>query len=298
MSAAPWPAPAKINLFLHVTGRRPDGYHDIQTLFQLIDLADELRIAVRRDGVIARVGGPAEVAPETDLVVMAARLLREVAGDRSLGADLALSKRIPIGGGLGGGSSDAATALVALNEVWGLGLGTERLAALARVLGADVPVFVHGTAAIGRGIGEILEPVELAPASFAIIFPGVSVATADAFQAPELTRNSPVITISGFLLPDWPLRALPGRNDLEAVVAERQPVVRAALEWLGRRGQARLTGSGASVFAAFRDRAAAQSALAGLPVGWTGFVAAALGRSPLAARVAAERRAGLQSGAT
>jgi len=297
VSAAPWPAPAKINLFLHVTGRRPDGYHEIQTLFQLIDLTDELRITVRRDGVIARVGGPAQVAPEADLVVRAARLLREVAGDSSLGADLALSKRIPIGGGLGGGSSDAATALVALNELWELGLGTERLAALARILGADVPVFVHGTTAIGRGVGELLEPVELAPATFAIIFPGVPVATAEAFQAPELTRNSSVITISGFLLPDWPLRALAGRNDLEAVVAARHPPVRAALEWLGRRGEARLTGSGASVFAAFRDRAAAQRALTGLPAAWTGFVAVALARSPLAARVAAERRVGRQPGA-
>jgi 4-diphosphocytidyl-2-C-methyl-D-erythritol kinase len=292
-----WPAPAKVNLFLHVTGRRPDGYHEIQTLFQLIDLTDELRIRVRGDGAIARTAGPAEVEPEADLVVRAARLLREAAGDRALGADLALTKRIPIGGGLGGGSSDAATALVALNELWGLGLGTERLAALARVLGADVPVFVHGTAAVGRGVGEILEPVELPPATFAIVFPGVPVATAEAFQAPELTRNSPVITIPGFLLPDWPQRALAGRNDLEPVVAARHPPVRAALEWLGRRGHARLTGSGASVFAAFRDRAAAQRALVGLPAGWTGFVAAALARSPLAARVAAERRVGRQPGA-
>jgi 4-diphosphocytidyl-2-C-methyl-D-erythritol kinase len=298
VSDAAWPAPAKLNLFLHVTGRRPDGYHELQTLFQLIDLADELRIRARRDGVIALSGGPPGVAPEADLVVRAARLLRAVAGEASLGADLALSKRIPVGGGLGGGSSDAATTLVALNELWGLGLASERLAALALGLGADVPVFVRGTAAVGRGVGEILEPVMIAPASFAVVFPGLPVGTAEAFQAPELTRNSPIIRISGFLSPDWPLKPLAGRNDLEPVVAARHPPVRAALAWLGERGRARLTGSGASVFAAFRDRAAAERALAGLPAGWTGFVAAGLARSPLAARVAAERRAGRQPGAT
>jgi 4-diphosphocytidyl-2-C-methyl-D-erythritol kinase len=298
MSDAAWPAPAKLNLFLHVTGRRPDGYHELQTLFQLIDLSDELRIRVRRDAVIARSGGPVGLAPQADLVVRAARLLREVAGEPSLGADLAVTKRIPVGGGLGGGSSDAATVLVALNELWGLGLGIERLAALGLGLGADVPVFVRGTAAVGRGVGEILEPVEIAPATFAVVFPGMPVATAEAFQAPELTRNSPVITITGFLSPDWPLTALPGRNDLEPVVAARHPPVRAALAWLGERGHARLTGSGASVFAAFADRAAAQRALAGLPAGWTGCVAAGLGRSPLAARLAAQRRAGRQAGAT
>ncbi len=291
MSADCWPAPAKLNLFLHVTGRRTDGYHELETLFQLIDLADELRIRVRRDGVIERSGGPAGVPAEEDLVVRAARLLRARAGDPELGAEIDLVKRIPVGGGLGGGSSDAATALVALNELWGLGFDLERLAALGLELGADVPVFVRGENAVARGVGERLEPVALPPRAFAIVFPGAPVSTAEAFQAPELTRNSQAITIPGSPLPSGPGAELPGRNDLEPVVAARHPAVRAALGWLGARGAARMTGSGASVFAAYADRAAAQAALDGLPAGWTGFVAEGLHRSPLAARLAAERGA-------
>ena len=289
MSDAPWPAPAKLNLFLHITGRRADGYHELQTLYQPIDLADELTIRPRADGVVTRTGADIGVPPEADLVVRAAQLLRAEAGNARLGADIALLKRIPVGGGLGGGSSDAATALVALNELWGLDWPASRLAELALRLGADVPVFVAGTPALGSGIGEVLEAVPVAPASFAIVFPGVAVPTAQVFQAPELTRNSPIITIPGFLSSDWPSRPIAGRNDLEPIVASRYPAVRAALDWLGRRGRARLTGSGASVFAAFADRGAARAALAGLPDDWTGFVATGLARSPLAARVAAER---------
>jgi 4-diphosphocytidyl-2-C-methyl-D-erythritol kinase len=288
MSPAAWPAPAKLNLFLHVIGRRADGYHELQTLFQIVDLADEIRIRIRADGVIARTGGPPGVAPEDDLVVRAARRLRERAGAPLLGAELAVVKRIPVGGGLGGGSSDAATTLVALNALWGLWYGPELLAALGLELGADVPVFVHGANALARGRGETLEPVELPPASFAVVYPGHGVATVEAFQAPELTRNSAVIRIAGFLRPGWP-SGLPGHNDLEPVVAARYPPVRAALEWLGARGVARLTGSGACVFAPFGDRAAATRALDGLPAGWTGYAVTGLGSSPLAARLAAER---------
>jgi 4-diphosphocytidyl-2-C-methyl-D-erythritol kinase len=288
--SAGWPAPAKLNLFLHVTGRRPDGYHELQTLFQLIDLEDEIDIEVRHDGQFTVTGGAPGVAPDEDLVVRAARLLRARAGLASLGADFGLRKRIPVGGGLGGGSSDAATVLVALNELWAIHWGTDRLAGLGLELGADVPVFVHGNNALGRGVGERLDPVALPRRAFAVIFPGTPVATASAFQAPELTRNSPEITISGCLSPIAHDAQLPGRNDLEPVVAARHAAVRAALDWLSARGSpARLTGSGACVFAVCADRGAAQAALAGMPAGWTGFAVEGLERSPLLARVLAER---------
>ncbi len=292
MSDAPWPAPAKLNLFLHVTGRRADGRHELQTLFQLVDLRDELTIRVRTDGRIVRSGSPIGGPVGTDLIVRAAELLRSEVAISGYGADIVVEKFIPVGAGLGGGSSDAATTLVALNALWSLGLPEERLARLGLSLGADVPVFVRGRTALARGVGELLEPAEVAEACFAIVYPGKPALTAEAFQAPELTRNSPIITIPGFLSSDWPARPLPGRNDLEPVVAARHPHVHAALEWLGGRGQARLTGSGSSVFAAFAAREAAQAALEGLPREWTGFVATGLARSPLAARVAAERSAG------
>lgn len=280
-----WPAPAKLNLFLHVTGRRADGYHELQTLFQLVDLSDELRIRVRDDGRIVRTAGPPDVPPETDLIVRAAQLLRERAGRPGLGADLAVTKRIPLGGGLGGGSSDAATTLVALDRLWGLGLGVDALADLGLQLGADVPVFVRGATALAEGVGERLAPVDVAPAWFAIVHPGIGVATGPVFQAPELTRNSVPIKIHGSFSPGWPAHELPGRNDLEPVVVARHAPVRAALGWLGRRGRARLTGSGACVFAAYADERAARAALAGLPAEWRGFVAAGLARSPLLERL-------------
>jgi 4-diphosphocytidyl-2-C-methyl-D-erythritol kinase len=292
MSAAPWPAPAKLNLFLHVTGRRADGYHELETLFQIIDWADELSIEPRADGRIERVGGAPGVSADDDLVVRAARLLRERVGRPELGATLAVTKHIPLGAGLGGGSSDAATTLVALNALWGLGLSTDELADLGLSLGADVPVFVRGGNAIARGVGEDLEPVALPERAFAVVFPGVPVATREAFQAPELTRNSPPITMPGFPLSGAAGAALPGRNDLEPVVAARHPAVRLALDWLGVRGAARMTGSGACVFAAFDDRARAAAALANLPAGWIGFAAVGLPVSPLLARLAAERGTG------
>jgi 4-diphosphocytidyl-2-C-methyl-D-erythritol kinase len=288
---APWPAPAKLNLFLHVMGRRVDGYHELQTLFQIVDLADELEVAPRRDGLLVLAGSPPGVAPEEDLVMRAARLLRTQAGEPRLGARLELRKRIPTGGGLGGGSSDAATALVALDALWGLDLGTARLAELGLTLGADVPVFVHGVTALGRGVGERLAPCELPPLWFAIVWPGVATATREVFQAPELTRNSAEITMPGLLWPGWAAGRLPGRNDLEPVVVRRHPEVAAALAWLGTRGAARLTGSGACVFAAFASAAAANAALEGLPARWTGYVVAGLARSPLLARRAAVRHA-------
>ena len=285
-----WPAPAKLNLFLHVTGRRADGYHELDTLFQLVDLCDELAIEPRRDGVIERRRGAPGVAPEADLVVRAARALRDRVGRPELGATLDVTKRIPLGGGLGGGSSDAATALVALNALWGLDLAVGELARLGLGLGADVPVFVHGATARATGVGERLAPFEVPPAWFAVVHPGIGVPTAGVFQAPELTRNSPPATIRGSLPAGWTSQPLPGRNDLEPVVRARHPEVAAALERLGRHGEARLTGSGACVYAAFADERAAARAAADVAAGWQGWAVAGLARSPLLARLERERR--------
>lgn len=277
MSAALWPAPAKLNLFLHILGRREDGYHEIQTLYQLVDLADGLDFTPRPDGEIRRTEGPASVPAESDLSVRAARLLQAESG-ATKGADIRLVKRIPVGGGLGGGSSDAATALVALNRLWGLDWPLARLAALGARLGADVALFVHGRTAWGEGIGERLTPVDSPEQHYAIVYPGVGVATASIFQAPELTRNSPRTTIRGFLESG-------GANDCAAVVCKRHPEVARALAWLGQRGDAKLTGTGSCVFAAFDDRAGAGAALTGLPAGWTGHVARGLACSPLQERL-------------
>jgi 4-diphosphocytidyl-2-C-methyl-D-erythritol kinase len=246
-----WPAPAKLNLFLHVTGRRPDGFHDLQTVFQLIDLHDDLRITVREDGEIVRPKGPAGVPEESDLVVRAARALKAASGT-PLGASIQVIKRIPMGGGLGGGSSDAATTLLALNHLWRTGLTPENLASLGLALGSDVPVFVRGSSAWAEGRGEVLEPVGLPERWFVVVHPGVHVATAPVFQAPELTRNSPKLTMRAFL--EAGARAA-GRNDCESVVRARFPEVADALDWLARFGSARLTGTGACVFADFASAA-------------------------------------------
>lgn len=278
----PWPAPAKLNLFLHVTGRRADGFHTLQTVFQLLELCDELWIEPTADGGISRPGGPDWIAPEQDLAVRAARLLQVESGT-GLGAEIRISKRIPAGGGLGGGSSDAATVLVALNRLWGLDWPARRLAELGLRLGADVPVFVHGRSAWAEGVGEILTPVATPPAWYLVVCPGCAVSTAAVFADPELTRDSPETTISGFL-------SAGGRNDCEPVVRRRHPSVAAALDWLGRQREARsarLTGTGGCVFSAFDSEAAARALLAGLPKGCTGFVARGLTHSPLLARLAA-----------
>jgi 4-diphosphocytidyl-2-C-methyl-D-erythritol kinase len=277
VSGAAWPAPAKLNLFLHVVGRRPDGYHELQTLFELVDLTDELQVDVRADGEIHRIGGPTGVPAGQDLVVRAARLLKQASGS-PLGADLALTKRIPLGGGLGGGSSDAATTLAALNALWGTGASADDLARLGLALGADVPVFLFGRSAWAEGVGERLTAVDLPPRWYAIVRPPVAVSTAEVFQAPELTRNSPRTTIRGFL-------EAGGRNDCEPVVAARYPEVREALDRLGRFGPARLTGTGSCVFAAFERAGEAEAAIVGLPAGWLGFAVRGLARSPLLDRL-------------
>ncbi len=260
-----WPAPAKLNLFLHVTGRRSDGYHDLQTLFQLIDLADDIHIQLRSDGLIERLTGPDGVPPEADLVVKAARALQAVTAT-PLGANLSVTKRIPMGGGLGGGSSDAATVLVALNQMWKCGLNENDLAAIGVELGADVPVFVRGRTAWAEGRGERLTAVELPETWFALVHPQVHVPTATVFQAPELTRNSPPITMGGFLQSG-------GRNDFEPVVRARYPQVAHALDWLGQWAPARLTGTGSCIFAPCASLNEAQDIVTRVPAPWRGIVA-------------------------
>jgi 4-diphosphocytidyl-2-C-methyl-D-erythritol kinase len=277
----PWPAPAKLNLFLHVVGRRPDGYHWLQTAFQFIDLCDELRFWRRPPTVFERIGEVPGVPAEQDLALRAARLLAARI-DVPSGVAIELRKRIPTQGGLGGGSSDAATVLVALNELWGGGCSDGELAALGLELGADVPVFVHGRAAWAEGIGERLTPLDLPEPFYLVVRPDAAVATAEVFRDPELTRNTPVITIRGFLMAG-------GRNDCEPVVRARFPGVAEALDWLGRIAPARLSGTGSCVFAAMPDEQAARAALADLPGRWTGYVVRGLNRSPLEARLRHER---------
>ncbi len=283
MSAArAWPAPAKLNLFLHILGRRPDGYHELQTCFQFVDLCDEISLDVRDDGGIRRVAAIADVAEEADLCVRAARALQSAAGC-ALGADISVLKRIPMGGGLGGGSSDAATCLVALNHLWQLHWSIDDLAALGLKLGADVPVFVRGRAAWAEGIGERLTPLypPFAPSetNYLILKPNISVSTAEVFQDIELTRNSAPITIHGFL-------ASGGRNDCLGVVRRRYPEVARALDWLSGFGPARLTGTGACVFLACETGARGREILRELPPGWNGFLVRGLNDSPLLERLA------------
>jgi len=265
-----------------VTGRRADGYHELQTLFQLIDLADTLCVSVRADGEIDRPAGPPGVPPEADLVVRAARTLKAATGT-ALGASLRVRKRIPMGGGLGGGSSDAATALLVLNELWDCGLAVEELAALGLPLGADVPVFVQGFSAWGEGVGERLTPVTLPETWYVIVHPGVAVSTAGVFQSPELTRNSPLITIRAFFESG-------GRNDCEPVVRAQAPEVADALDWLAREAPARLTGTGSCVFAACASAVAAERLAARVPDRWRSYVARGLNRSPLHERLKLRRR--------
>lgn len=270
---AAWPAPAKLNLMLRIVGRRPDGYHLLQTVFQFLDRGDWLWFDLRDDGLIERASEVPGVPAAADLTVRAARLLQQTTGVRR-GATIRIAKRLPLGGGLGGGSSDAATTLVALNHLWRTGLTLAELAELGLTLGADVPVFVHGQAAWAEGVGERLTPVDLAEPWFVVLVPACQVATGAVFNDPDLTRNSPPITITDFA-------AGPGGNDCEAVVYRRYPEVAAAARWLKQYGQARLTGTGACVFAAFPDGPSAERVLVRLPAGWTGFMARGCNRSPL-----------------
>jgi len=269
-----FPAPGKLNLFLHVLGRRADGYHLLQTVFRLIDRCDRVGVAVRRDGKIRRHEPLPGVAPEEDLCVRAARLLQERCGTRQ-GADIALEKNLPIGSGLGGGSSDAATTLIVLNRLWQAGLARAELQVLAVDLGADVPFFVFGENALGEGIGEQLTALELPSAWYLVLVPPVTLSTAEVFSDNALTRNTKPLKIPPFF-------SGLGANDLEAVARERRPEIGAHLQWLrSRRPQARMTGSGACVFAEFATELEARATLGELPGAMRGFVARGLGRHPL-----------------
>ena len=270
-----WPAPAKLNLFLQITGRREDGYHELQTVFRLLDWGDTVFLRPRTDGVIARIGeGAAGVAEADDLLVRAAKILQSEA-NCGQGANIGIEKRIPMGGGFGGGSSDAATVLVALNRLWGLGFDLDRLAALGLRLGADVPVFVHGHDAWAEGVGERLAAIALPPAWYVLASPGVHAATAGLFQAHDLTRNAAPAKIADFL------SGTVLGNAFEPVLRRREPAVEALFATLARIGTPRLTGSGSGCFVEFADRESAERALVSLPEGVNAWLARGGGRSPL-----------------
>lgn len=267
-----FPAPAKLNLMLRVTGRRADGYHLLQTVFRFIDFGDTVWIRRRSDGLIRRSRELPGVAEAEDLTLRAARALKTATGTR-FGAEIRVDKRLPLGGGLGGGSSDAATTLLALNHLWGTGLSRKRLQELALPLGADVPVFVYGRTALAGGIGEALEPLAVGPAWYLVLVPPVAVATAGIFRHPELKRDSEAVKIQGF--------SVPAGNDLEPLVCRLYPEVGRHLAWLRSVGEAQMSGSGACVFAGFPDEAGARRAMAACPPGMCGFVARGLDVHPL-----------------
>jgi len=272
-----WPAPAKLNLFLHITGRRADGYHELQTIFQFLNYGDELSFELNDTGELRHAKPLPGIESRKELCLLAARALQLESGTH-LGATIDILKRIPAGGGLGGGSSDAATTLIALNKLWGLGLSRERLAEIGLTLGADVPIFIFGRAAWAEGVGEQLTPVELNEPWYLVICPRVSVSTGAIFSDPELTRDSPAITIRAF-------REGASRNDLENLVRRRYPEVDQVLTRMAQNGQPRMTGSGACVFMEVADRDQGEQLLAALldemPDGTTGFVAQGQNRHPL-----------------
>ncbi len=275
-----FPAPAKLNLMLHVTGRRADGYHLLETVFRFIDHADDVGLSVRTDGRIVRRTELPGVPEASDLSVRAARALQAATGCR-LGADIALAKRIPQGGGLGGGSSDAATVLLALNALWQTGLSRQALQDIGLSLGADVPVFVFGQTAFASGIGEELVAIEAEPAAYLVLVPPVQVPTREVFESPHLTRDSPVAKIAGFPHPNFRFARAPGRNDLESVVVAGYPAVGEHLAWLRQHAPSAMSGSGACVFGVFDSQPEAEAVLARCPAGMQGFVAAGLDRHPL-----------------
>lgn len=275
-----WPAPAKLNLCLRIVGRRADGYHRLQTVFRLLDWGDAIRLRARADGGVSRIGtSAAGIAEADDLAVRAAKLLQSAA-KTAQGADIIVEKRIPAGAGFGGGSSDAATVLLALNQLWALDFDRGRLADLGLQLGADVPVFVHGHNAWAEGVGEELTPLELAPAWYVLADPGVHVSTAELFQALELTRNAAPATILDFVSGHALQRQRLG-NAFEPVLRSREPVVEAAFVALARIGTPQLTGTGSGCFVEFADRGSAEAALERLPPGLDAWIAEGAARSPL-----------------
>ena len=276
-----WPAPAKLNLFLQIVGRRADGYHQLQTAFQLLDWGDSIHLRVRRDGAIRRVGGDTAHLPESDdLLLKSAKKLKEAANS-PLGADLFVAKRIPVGGGFGGGSSDAATVLAVLNQLWRTGFDPDRLAELGLALGADVPVFIHGRNAWAEGVGERLTPLELPSAWFLLVDPEISVATRELFQAPELTRDAAPATIADFV------SGVALGNAFEPVLRRLQPAVDAVLTVLSEYGQACLTGTGSGCFLRFQSQAEAEKVQAMLPGHLRSWVVAGAAQSSLLGALAA-----------
>lgn len=277
------PAPAKLNLFLHVVGRREDGYHLLQSVFQLISLSDTLHFDLRDDERIVRVTDVEGVPQESDLIIRAARRLQDAAAARGVtvrGVDIRIDKQIPMGGGLGGGSSDAATTLMALNHLWGLGLSRDALMTIGVTLGADVPFFLLGQNAFVEGIGEQLTPIDTPDSWFVVIHPGVAVPTPAIFGSAELTRDTKAVRIADFSASLGSLSGF-GKNDLQAVAAQAFPAVSDALTWLSRHSEARMTGSGACVFARFGSEPEAKAVLQAVPSGWRGWLVRALPRHPL-----------------
>jgi 4-diphosphocytidyl-2-C-methyl-D-erythritol kinase len=279
-----WPSPAKLNLFLYITGRRPDGYHNLQTLFQFLDYGDTLHIDPRTDGILRLLTPINGVADEENLIVRAARLLMKAALESGRlpagsGADIGIDKRLPMGGGLGGGSSNAATTLVALNHLWQCGFSEDELAQLGLQLGADVPVFVRGRAAFAEGIGERLVPVAPAEKWYLVLHPGVHISTPEIFNDPELPRETPVRSIETLLNCEF-------SNDCEVIARKRFREVDAALLWLLEYAPSRLTGTGACVFAEFDTELAARQVLEQVPAGLHGFVAQGVNLSPLSRKLA------------
>lgn len=267
------PAPAKLNLFLHITGVREDGYHNLQTIFQLLDYSDEVTLLRRDDGVIRRSEGLAEVKPSDDLIVKAAQALKRYTGT-TYGADVGVLKRLPVGGGIGGGSSDAATTLLGLNALWECHLTTDELLDIAVTLGADVPVFVAGHSAWAEGIGEQLTPMELPAIWFLVLHPGVFVSTAKLFSSEVLTRNKSILKMRDFTDTDI-------ENIFEVIVREQHPEVDLSLNWLSQFSAARMTGTGSCIFAGFNSFEEAEKVLRKMPVKWKGFVAKAINVSPV-----------------
>ncbi len=267
-----WPAPAKLNLFLHITSRRKDGYHNLQTIFQLLDYSDTLNFKLRSDGKLFCISTLIDLNPEQDLTLRAARLLKKYS-NTPLGADIKVEKKIPVGGGLGGGSSDAATALLALNQLWNLNLSLDILAKLGLELGADIPVFIYGHTAWAEGIGEILTPVDLDESWYLVIHPGCNISTAEIFNDKDLTRDFFPIIMQDFV---------EGKsiNTFEAIVCEHYPQVNKAIKWLNQYSSARLTGTGACLFAKFNEYAQADIVFKQLPKKWQGFITQGKNISP------------------
>ena len=288
------PAPAKLNLFLHVVGRRADGYHLLQSVFQLIDRCDLLHFDLRTDSIIRRTNEVPGVPQEHDLVVRALRLLQSEHARRhgsTPGIDVRLDKILPMGGGVGGGSSDAATALMAANHLWQSGLSRSELMALGLPLGADIPFFLFGRTAFVEGVGEAMQPVGLAPCWYVVVEPGVHVPTGPVFSSPDLTRNTEPVTISDFSRHIAERKGLEqfGKNDLQPVAASLFPQVARAVEWLGQFGDARMTGSGACVFCAFESEGEADAVLARAAGTWVAWKAKALDCHPMVARLQGAR---------